>query len=397
MRQINVATTGLLLATALWAAAPSIGSAADFRAADTITIASGETLRDSLYAAAGNSVTIDGTVDGDVFAAAQTVILRGRITGSLFAAAQRIHIAGSVDGNVRTAAQTLIVEQRVAGDLIALGQTISLDVRGSVGRDAVLLGQEINLDGSVERSVQGAGQDVRVNGPIGGRVELSPVENLVLGPRANIGGDITYESTRELGREPGAQIGGRTTRREPPPQRHPEPAERLGGILSGILAVTVFGAGALVLAPRSTSAAASAAVHQSLLSLGWGFGLLVAIPLVAGTLLITIIGIPLALILIAAYAVLLYASQAIVALGVGRLLLSQLHPVAGYGWSVVAVLVGALIVGALRSVPVVDAVATLAVMLLGLGGMFIAYLEARKATSGVSPTPPPAEPLRSSG
>jgi hypothetical protein len=238
---------------------------------------------------------------------------------------------------------------------------------------------------------------VRLNGPIGGRVDLSPVENLVLGPRANIGGDITYESTRELGREPGAQVGGRVSRREPPPQRHPEPAERLGGILSGILAVTAFGAGALVLAPRTTSAAASASVHQSLLSLGWGFGLLVAIPMVAGMLLITIIGIPLALILIAGYAVLLYASQAVVALGLGRLLLSQLRPVEGYGWSVAAVLLGALVVGALRSVPVIDTIATLAVVLLGLGGMWIAYLDARKASSAVSPTPPQAEPLRASG
>lgn len=397
MRHINVATMGLLFATALWASVPSIGSAADFRAADTITIPSDQTLRDSLYAAAGNSVTIDGTVDGDVFAAGQTVIVRGRITGSLFAAAQRIHVAGTVDGNVRTVSQALIVEQRIAGDLIALSQTVSLDVRGSVGRDAVLLGQEISLDGTVERSVQGAGQDVRLNGPIGGRVDLSPVENLVLGPRANVSGDISYESARELGREPGAQIGGRISRREPPPQRHPEPAERLGGILSGILAVTAFGAGALVLAPRMTSAAASAAVHQSLLSLGWGFGLLVAIPIAAGVFLITIIGIPLALILIAGYAVLLYASQAIVALGLGRLLLSQLRPVEGYGWSVVAVLVGALILGALRSVPVIDAVATLAVMLLGLGGMWIVYLEARKANSADAPATAPAEPVRSTG
>lgn len=353
--------------------------AADFRARNTIQISAGDTVRDDLYAAA-ETVTIDGSIDGDLFVAAQTVRVHGRVTGSVFALAETLVVAGAVDGDLRVLARTIQISGAVGGDVLGGAETIDVGSSGRIGRDALLAGARARLDGPIERGLRGLVADLRVNSRVGGDIQLDGVDQLTLGPGARVGGAISYQSRQELNRDPAAEVRGPITRREPETERAGDPWDRVSGILFNIFAVTVLGAAALIISPRGALAAGAAVVQQSILSLAWGFGLLVGIPVAALLLLITIVGIPLALIVILTYGMLLYSSQAIVALGLGHLLLAQLRPVDGYGWSVVSILVGALILTAARSVPFLEAIASLVIFLLGLGGMWLAYAEARAST-----------------
>lgn len=370
----------ILALTAWLLLSPPIAQAADVRTGDSIVIAPRQVLREDLYVIA-NSVVVDGTLDGDLFAIAGAVRINGRVTGSVFAAAVEVAITGQVDGDVRAAAASVTVaapaggEQRptIGGDLLAAGASIVLDSTGSVGRDTVLGGRSVVLAGPIGRHVKGGGSDITINNTVGGEVDLQTVDRLILGSAARIAGDLHYQSRQEAERDSRAQVGGQIERTE----GAADAGARIRATLFNILAVTILGAAVLLLSRRGVESAGAAIVRQPVLCLGWGFGLLVGIPLAALLLLVTVVGAPLALIVIALYALVLYTSQAIVGLAVGRLLLSQLRPVEGYRWSVLCILVGVLVLSALRSVPFLDGLVTLLMLIVGLGAIWLAYLDGR--------------------
>lgn len=350
--------------------------AADLRGGDLLTIGADEVIRDDLYVAV-QTVIVDGTIEGDLFAAAGTVIVNGRVTGSVFAAAYEVSIAGRVEGDVRAAARIVNVSSSVGGDLLAAGDQIDIVSSGRIGRDALLVGRTVTLDGPLSRNLRGGGDTVHLNAPIGGNVDLFGVEQLTLGPGARIASDVHFQSKQEARREPGAQVQGQIVRREPREERGPDPLERLPRALYSVFALTIVGAGALAIATQATLAAGAAAVQRPLLSLAWGFGLLVGIPIAALLLLITIVGIPLALITLLIYVIVLYAGQAIVCLGVGRFLLGRLRPVDGIGWSLMSLLVGTLLLAAFRLVPYLDGIVSFGVFMVGLGAIWLTYLDRR--------------------
>ena len=74
---------------------------------DRVVVGAGEIVDDSL-AVAGDVVTVDGTVTGDLFAAGHRVILRGTVKGDLMAVAERVEIEGTVEGNVFVGGETLL-------------------------------------------------------------------------------------------------------------------------------------------------------------------------------------------------------------------------------------------------------------------------------------------------
>lgn len=362
-------------------AAPALSAhAADLIITHLVHVPAGETIRDDFYAG-GDNVTVDGTVEGDLFAVGQNVRIHGRVTGSVFALAENLVVAGTVDGDVRALARTIYVSGPIGGDALVGGASTQITPTGRVGRDLGVAGGVVKLEGPIERTLRGFGSDLRVNGRVGGNADLWGVDQLTLGAGARIAGNVGFESHNDAIRDPSAEVRGQINRRDPPSEPGSDPKDRLSGGLFTIFAVSLLGAVALIISPRGTLAAGTASVEQAIPSLAWGFGLLVGIPVAAVLLLITVVGIPLALMAILTYGMLLYSSQAIVALGIGRFLLARLRPIEGYGWSVLSVLIGAVIVAAARSVPYLEAIASVIIILLGLGGMGLAFVQSRSSTA----------------
>src|SRR3989338_4116116 len=50
----------------------------------------------------GKTITIDGTVNGDLICAAQSVTINGTIRGDVLCAGMNLKISGTVDGNIRS-------------------------------------------------------------------------------------------------------------------------------------------------------------------------------------------------------------------------------------------------------------------------------------------------------
>src|SRR5476649_1675770 len=105
-----LAAVGLALALVIPGAAIASSSAAK----DNVTLAKGDNRTGTFYAA-GQTVTVDGNVDGDVVCAGQSVIINGSVNGDVLCAGQEVTINGSVSGSVRVVGQLVRSEERRVG------------------------------------------------------------------------------------------------------------------------------------------------------------------------------------------------------------------------------------------------------------------------------------------
>ena len=69
----------------------------------------------------GQTVTVTGTVNGDIFCAAQTVDIDAIVNGDVMCAGQTVTVNGTVHGNVRLAGQTVTVGAKIDGVPLSRG------------------------------------------------------------------------------------------------------------------------------------------------------------------------------------------------------------------------------------------------------------------------------------
>lgn len=332
---------------------------------------------------AGNEIVIDADVDGDVFAAGQTITINGKVNGDVLAAARTIRINGHVDGNARCAAQDIDLKGEVGQSMTAAASELRQLEGSRVNRDAEVFANQITMSGEVGRQYLGAGGTTRINGLVGGDVHFWRVEELWLGPTSVIGGSLYYGSPREATVAAGARVAGITNwdylQAQAKTQKQPGGFNWLGALLS-------FAAGTLVwvvltsLFPGIWSRLSQTVRQSPGHSLGWGLVLLLLTPLSVLLLLITVIGIPLSLALLAGYALLLYSAKIIVGDTVGRLLATR------FGWegkvhAILPFLLGYLLLLLLISIPVAGFLIRIIIACLALGAVFLAIYRWRQGST----------------
>ncbi len=334
------------------------------RTGDVITIS--DSVSDDVYAA-GTTITVAGTVDGDLAAAARTVELTGRVTGGILAAARDVHVGGRVDRAVRAVAQTVSLSGEVGTDAVVAAGEVSVPEGARIGRDLMVAGGDIRVAGDVGRYLRAVGGTVVVAGRVGKGLRVD-ARRLVIMPTAVIGGDVRYSANVEADIQPGARIGGTVERVPRPPRR---PVRVLGMPVPYALRVwealglLVLGLVAAALMPQAVREGGRVAIRRLPVNLAAGVVLVAAVPVLAVLLAVTVIGLPLAAVLVLLLAAVAYGSQALVAAGVGQVLLTPLtrhRPPA----LPLAVLTGSVILGVLYALPY-GWVARLAAVAIGVG------------------------------
>lgn len=349
--------------------------AADLRSGDTITVASGEVVDDDLYIA-GESIVIDGTINGDLWAVASTITVNGAVNGGIVAAAKTINVNGDVAHTARLAGGTLNIGGNVDGDLIVLGRDASIASTARIGGDLLLGAGNVRIDGLIGGDVRGGAGEVTIAGDVQGNVELE-VDNLTMAPTANIEGDLIYTSENEANIQSGAWVRGTTTHNVPEVEK-PVGAALAAGIASAVmgkviafLMILVVGIIIILIAPRRTALVADSVRAKPWPSLGWGAVILFATPIAAIIVCFTVIGIPVGLIALALYGIAIYLSQIPVALLIGRLIIRRSTDVESKGLLVGALALGLVILVILRLIPFLAFWVGLATALFGLGAVVV--------------------------
>jgi len=345
---------------------------------DTLIVRSDEVIDDDLYAS-GSEITIEGTVNGDVFAFASTINIRGTVNGDVITAGSTVNISGTITDDLRAAGSTININGARIGDSVSLaGNDLNIDGTTTIGGGVLAAGSSVTSSATIARGFTGGGDTLRLDGTIGKNVEVSAT-NLTIESSAVVNGNLEYTSDNDA--DIRGQIIGQTTKRD-------------GGAdfsTSGFARAFTLGyslwafAGALVVAAvlNFFFAAALVASRKKFLknpgrTIAWGTAVLLAgIPAII-LLMITIVGIPLALVALAAWGLALYMAKFYTAYLVGaKVLGSVLHRKNAANSTYLSMVVGLVLYYVLRLLPIVGFFVRLGTSVVGIG-MILSNLPKRK-------------------
>jgi cytoskeletal protein CcmA (bactofilin family) len=416
-----------LLLAGLVAASP-VG-ALETRSGDEVVIGSDQVIEDDVYVTA-NEVVVDGTIRGDLIAFGGSIAVDGTVEGDLIGAAQAVEIGGTVEDDVRIAGQTLLLDEgaEVEDDLIAAGFSLENVPDSAVGGTLMYAGYQALLQGTVGEDVNAAANGLELGGEVGANVDaevdgedggpppflfapqadLPTVDSgLTLTDSATVGGNLTYESSTEAQIDPQAQIEGEVVGEERPAEAEEDAytfADAVFDNLRSFIALLLVGLILIWIAPNWIRRRAGTVLDRPLASLGWGVLGLVAflalgvaillatlvLAVILGLLtlgglvtLIVVLGLLAEVVLVLAFWVFTnYLAQIVVSFLAGLLLVEAVRPGRGSG-RVLSLVIGLILYGILRAVPVLGPLVGIAVVLLGLGTLLDwiwAKLRRRRAT-----------------
>ncbi len=357
---LAVLMLGLVLPQA-WAAGPAGPLRDKFRSGNSITIPANETVPHDLYVA-GNTVRIDGPIDGDLFVAGSTVDVTGPVTGDLFVAGGTVTISSSVGRHLRVVGGTVTVSGPVQLDLMAGAGTLTIGRDAHIGGDLIFSASTTTMAGTVDGSVLGSAQSYAKAGSVGGSQEVTISQ----------------------------------------PQQHqasaPSVGRRLLDQVERYLGILLVGALSLWSARKFTQSVAARLRERPLASLGFGaLGSVGLLALLIGLFIgMLVLAIPLGLLgfgrLVVALVlgvllgsavlsylfllVALFLAAVVVGLTLGQLILERINPRLAE-MPYVALLLGVIIVVALTAIPVVGGLLDVVVVFLGLGALMLRFQRSR--------------------
>ena len=381
--------------------------AADIRTGERVVIAADEVIDDDLIVSA-QFIEINGTVSGDVVATGTVVVINGPVEGSVIVAAQSIELRGPVGGSVYAASYSLQLggEADIQRNLLFGGFSATTQAGSMVGRDFHMAGYQLRHDGVVGGDLNVSAGAVQINGAVGGDVtgEVSAAGSAAPPrfPLPNMPASIDMlPSGLVIG--PAAQIDGQVLAQEISPAAPPTHgalglplwlADRLGTLI-GLLLVAAF---IVALWPRALPALSGALQRQPLPSFGWGLliylllfpaGILIGLILVVGLTLLfamvtfgqltaAMLGLLVGLFLFALFGILFFTyviAWLVVGHLLGRLLFNRANRPVSRGAQFLYIVLGVVVLQALRLVPVLGFIVAFLVGTLALGAALVYWLD----------------------
>ncbi|HET9358916.1 MAG TPA: zf-HC2 domain-containing protein [Vicinamibacterales bacterium] len=348
------------------------------RAERTLTIASDQTIDDTVIAAA-ETVEVDGTITGDLIAVGRRVRVRGMVRGNLITAAQNIEIEGTVDGSVLQFGQTVTNRGQTGGNLYAFGQTITTPGVARVGGNVTVFSETATIEGSVGHDVTSFGRQLDLGGSVGRRVNAYG-DRVDIRSSARIDGGLTaHVANRENVRvDPGATVGGETRIdvTEPSPSRFATSSFYVRQVIR-LAAAFIAGWIFFRLVPRAAAITLGTG-GAALTALGIGAVAACATPVLAIVVGITIVGLPIAVFAVLLWIVLLYLAKIVIALLVGRALVG-----ASARGIATALLAGLVLVIVAVNLPYVGGLVSLLLTVTGLGVLVVEASRWYRGSGGV--------------
>ena len=271
---------------------------------------------------AGGTIRVDARVEGDLLAAGGNISVNDSISGDIMLTGGDLHLNGYTGDDVRAFGGDIKLSDEVAGDVIVFGGEVYIERSATIHGDLVIFGGYVVLDGAVKGAVKLKGANFQMNGYVGGDMDVRTehffidgevkgnvvlvADRISLGEEAAFYGDVTYWS--ESGEiDFGGTVMDGTVYFDP--ELKPVTEISWKKSLWGFTAFIVLYALAMLLLLlfvnylfRSYFERAAKNMEKDMVkSLVYGVLYLVATPMLAAFLLITIIGIPISFLVFALY------------------------------------------------------------------------------------------------
>jgi cytoskeletal protein CcmA (bactofilin family) len=330
------------------------------------------------YFGVGGSLNLTDPTAGDAFLAGGRVSTAAEVKGDLVAAGGEVSIGGGIGDDLYAAGGEVQVDAVVTGNARLAGGDVAIGPATVIGGALTASGGRVRFEGNARERLHASGGSVFIDGTVQGDAEVE-AEQIEIGPNTRITGKLVAHTSRAPEIPAGAQILGGVEfhAAEVGHVISDSDAQNLRTVAHGVgsffwvLGVFVAGTLFMLIFPAYSARAAQWIGQEPLRSLGLGFVILVSLPVLFVLLLITIIGIPLALIVAMLYGLLLFLGWVTAALFVAQKLLGFLRSGAPVtlGWKLLALFLAVLGLWLLGFVPIVGGWIRFAALLLGIGAL----------------------------
>jgi hypothetical protein len=329
-----------------------------------------------------DAVAIAGTVQGDAYVIGTQVAIDGIIHGDLIVLGGSVTLEGRVDGNVKIVGGQVTIRGQIGKKLWYLGVNMQLPSSASVGGNSLLVAGNIDLESTMEGSVTAFVSNCKVGGIIKKNLRAF-VGGLSLTSSAKILGHLRYRSSSLAMIDPGAQVAEGITYK---PSLFRDLMDRPGleRLALGSKVATFFMnflytfiAGLIVMRyfPSKLRRMLRSLQKYPLRSFLWGISLIVLLPLGAIFLLMTVIGAPFALTLMALNVISLYTIKIFPILWAANAFFSYM------GWkpnTAKALASGQIVYYLLATIPFVGWGLVFSCTVFGLGAAAISQMRVQK-------------------
>lgn len=149
-----------------------------------------ETQLDDTYKA-GESVTTNASIQGDLVIAGGTLIVNDSVMGDLTAAGGELFINTYVADDVRVAAGRVTIDSEIGDDLVVFGGEVTLTENAKINGNLKCYSGSIKMKGNVVGNLDVKGADVLIDGTV---YETSKIvgDDITIGSNAKFHKDVQY-------------------------------------------------------------------------------------------------------------------------------------------------------------------------------------------------------------
>jgi len=210
MKKIYPVLAGLLLLSFF----PLLADAATVKRTGTsVSLASDEVVEGNYYGI-GNSVSVTGEVEGDVVLVGGSVTSSGTVGEDALILGGTVSVAGTVLDDVRIVAGEVTISGDIEGSLSVVAGRVKILSTATIAGDVMIYGGEAVVEGQIDGFLYGTTESLRIDGTIISGVDVTS-QNIQLGSRSSVEGNITYVSNRDIVRASDAQVEGTIVRNSP--------------------------------------------------------------------------------------------------------------------------------------------------------------------------------------
>ena len=344
----------------------SITSASQVETRDHVIVAEGEIIEGDLYTFS-ETATIDGIVTGDLISFCRSLYVNGQVQGDIIAFCESFELKGAAEDDVRAFARYITINGTVKKNITSFCEKLQFNHGSAIGEDAYFFCAEGFLRGTSLGSISAKADRLHIAGEIEKDVDIQ-AQSVHIASTAHIKGNLKLCCSRETQIDPEAIIEGNVE--DIPPKCKTEKVSKWTKAsfyifkLIWLIAAIIIGVLAIKLLPKLTQKIVGEA-QQYWKSLGIGFLASIFTPVASIIIAVTVVGLPLGLLSLTLYAALLYLSTIFVGIVVGMLILRSFKT--PFEVSLLALVIGLLILHVLFQVPYLGMVVRIVTLLLGLG------------------------------
>ncbi|MBA4336995.1 hypothetical protein C0416_04470 [bacterium] len=347
-------------------------SAVVFLAQDELS--STEAILDDAYVA-GGMVTMESDIEGDLYVVGGSLMINGDISGDLVVVGGQITVNGNVGDDLRATGGSIFINGNVGDDLILPGGQINIASESLIGGSLILGSGFANVLGTINEDVLGGGGKIVIGGTVYGDVQVEVQDTITLTEKAKINGNLIYTGLRKADLKED-QVEGFIEYNELIVE-DTNLGENIKGFFSKLhiifqvfqyLSMLVLAFVIVMLAPATLIGTAEIAKSHPWKSLG--LGLVIALCSIASVIVlsITIIGLPLAGMLLAVLCITMCLAKIYAGVFIGKMLINPKKITKAKLFGIAAL--GIFIIEIVGLVPFVGWIVAFLTVVIGFGALW---------------------------